>query len=151
MIAKWLTSITGTGTNSATSSPVTHPVDQKIGEFVGLPQIPRINDSPASSGPSTPVDDHPRRLGTPTNSGDIDYFTQKFSRLSTGTPPRNISFSPRIQFHEVYAAQEYDRRGEIATCNRLTPLLAQQIKEELNSFKMVGLQCSTPRQCVPAT
>ncbi|EHL02590.1 putative protein BNI4 [Glarea lozoyensis 74030] len=32
--------------------------------------------------------------------------------------------------------QEYDRRGEIATCNRLTPMLAQQIKEELNTFKM---------------
>ncbi|KAF2230460.1 hypothetical protein EV356DRAFT_453846 [Viridothelium virens] len=124
------------GTNSATSSPVAHPADQKIGEFTGLPQIPRINDSPASSAPSTPSDDHPRRIGTPTNQTDLDYFTQRVSRLNTGTPPRNISFSPRIQFHEVYAAQEYDRRGEIATCNRLTPLLAQQIKEELNSFKM---------------
>jgi hypothetical protein len=37
---------------------------------------------------------------------------------------------------------EYDRRGDIATCNRLTPMLAQQIKEELNSFKMVRV---TPR------
>ena len=51
---------------------------------------------------------------------------------------RNISFSPRIQFHDTWPSGEYDRRGEIATCNRLTPMLAQQIKEELNTFKMVS-------------
>ena len=51
---------------------------------------------------------------------------------------RNISFSPRIQFHDTWPPGEYDRRGEIATCNRLTPMLAQQIKEELNTFKMVS-------------
>lgn len=50
---------------------------------------------------------------------------------------RNISFSPRLQFHDAWSSSDYDRRGEIATCNRLTPMLAQQIKEELNSFKMV--------------
>lgn len=57
----------------------------------------------------------------------------------SGTPPakRNATFSPRIIFYDTWPSQEYDRRGEIATCNRLTPLLAQQIKEELNSFKMV--------------
>jgi len=49
---------------------------------------------------------------------------------------RNISFSPRLQFHDTWPSAEYDRRGEIATCNRLTPMLAQQIKEELNTFKM---------------
>ena len=63
------------------------------------------------------------------------------SKSLPGTPrsiiPRNISFSPRIQFHDTWPSGEYDRRGEIATCNRLTPMLAQQIKEELNSFKMV--------------
>lgn len=52
-------------------------------------------------------------------------------------PKRNATFSPRIIFYDTWPSQEYDRRGEIATCNRLTPMLAQQIKEELNSFKMV--------------
>ncbi|ORY75146.1 hypothetical protein BCR37DRAFT_335284, partial [Protomyces lactucae-debilis] len=47
-----------------------------------------------------------------------------------------LQFSPRIAVHDTYHANEYDRRGDIATCNRLTPLLAQRIKEELNSFKM---------------
>lgn len=63
------------------------------------------------------------------------------SRSLPGTPrslaSRNISFSPRIQFHDTWPSGEYDRRGEISTCNRLTPSLAQAIKEELNTFKMV--------------
>ena len=53
------------------------------------------------------------------------------------TVKRSATFSPRIVFYDTWPSQEYDRRGEIATCNRLTPLLAQQIKEELNTFKMV--------------
>lgn len=67
------------------------------------------------------------------------------SKSSPGTPSagkRNATFSPRIIFHDTWPPQEYDRRGEIATCNRLTPMLAQQIKEELNSFKMVGFASS---------
>ena len=68
-------------------------------------------------------------------------FADSGSKSIPGTPrslaSRNISFSPRIQFHDTWPSGEYDRRGEIATCNRLTPMLAQQIKEELNSFKMV--------------
>lgn len=71
-------------------------------------------------------------------------FASGDSKSIPGTPrsiaARNISFSPRIQFHDTWPSGEYDRRGEIATCNRLTPMLAQQIKEELNTFKMVFLR-----------
>lgn len=67
------------------------------------------------------------------------------SKSAPGTPSgqskRNATFSPRIIFYDTWTGQEYDRRSEIATCNRLTPMLAQQIKEELNTFKMV---CSRP-------
>ena len=73
-------------------------------------------------------------------------FASGDSKSVPGTPrsiaARNISFSPRIQFHDTWPSGEYDRRGEIATCNRLTPMLAQQIKEELNTFKMVRLTFS---------
>lgn len=64
------------------------------------------------------------------------------TKSAPGTPSgkRNATFSPRIVFYDTWPSQEYDRRSEIATCNRLTPMLAQQIKEELNTFKMV---CST--------
>ena len=138
----------GTGTDSGNSSPQPRPIDAKPPSF-NLPTIPRVNDSPNSSAPSTPIDEHPTPQGhSKTDSVHIEgeeYFLSMQSYAngsSTSVPgrpglPRNISFSPRIQFHDTWPSGEYDRRGEIATCNRLTPILAQQIKEELNTFKMV--------------
>ncbi|MCJ1320059.1 bud neck involved protein [Xylographa vitiligo] len=134
---------------SGGSSPLSRPVDTKYTDFV-LPQIPHMADSPNSSAPSTPGDDRTsrgghRRTDSVTIEGE-DYFmsvarfADSGSKSIPGTPrslaSRNITFSPRIQFHDTWPSGEYDRRGEIATCNRLTPMLAQQIKEELNSFKM---------------
>ncbi|THC88801.1 hypothetical protein EYZ11_011752 [Aspergillus tanneri] len=106
------------------------------------------NDTPHSSAPSTPEDQTRagnRRPETVRIAGDDDFisdvrFTGAESKSSPITPqpvaPKSLVFSPRIQFHETWPSGEYDRRGDIATCNRLTPLLAQQIKEELNNFKM---------------
>ncbi|KAL9636215.1 MAG: hypothetical protein Q9164_002956 [Protoblastenia rupestris] len=134
-------------TDSGNSSPQARPVDAKAPNF-NLPHIPRVNDSPHSSAPSTPADERPPREHGKTDSVHIEgeeYFLsiQNYangqSASMPGTPrgmARNISFSPRIQFHDTWPSGEYDRRGEIATCNRLTPMLAQQIKEELNTFKM---------------
>ena len=134
--------------DSGQASPVMRPND------FNLPQLPHVNDSPRSSAPSTPSDDQPPRSGhRRTDSIAIeggesdDYFSSiaKFTGTESKSVPltpraalaRNISFSPRIQFHDTWPSGEYDRRGEVATCNRLTPMLAQQIKEELNNFKMV--------------
>lgn len=144
---------TGKGTDSANSSPVVRPIDAKTPDF-NLPQIPHFgSESPRSSSPSTPVEDRVFRPGhKKTDSVHIEgeeYFLslQNFgsgeSKSVPGTPrsmgARGITFNNRIQFHDTWPSGEYDRRGEIATCNRLTPMLAQQIKEELNSFKMVLL------------
>ena len=114
------------GTNSDSGSPVLRPVD-----------TPPAFTTSISNSPSTPNDKGSTRSD--------DYFA-KAPRIPNGstrslpnTPNgglRNITFSPRIQFHDAWSPQDYDRRGDIATCNRLTPMLAQQIKEELNSFKM---------------
>ncbi|KAL2074951.1 hypothetical protein VTL71DRAFT_8731 [Oculimacula yallundae] len=135
-----------TGTDSGNSSPVIRPLDSKSTNFQ-LPQIPHVNDSPNSSAPSTPNDDQQahRKNGSVTLGGE-DYFMSALrfrgdSKSVPGTPQgtvakRNATFSPRIQFHDTWPSGEYDRRGEIATCNRLTPMLAQQIKEEINNFKM---------------
>ncbi|KAF2769149.1 hypothetical protein EJ03DRAFT_272812 [Teratosphaeria nubilosa] len=120
------------GTASPNGSPVIRPADTT--------PVPS-SESPASSMPSTPKDGASARRSTSLNG---DYFSPKLAatmsaRSMPNTPngtARNIHFSPRIQFHDVWSAAEYDRRGEIATCNRLTPMLAQQIKEELNTFKM---------------
>lgn len=143
------------GSDSGQASPVTRPVDTRSSDF-NLPQIPHFNDSPHSSAPTTPTDEHAPRSGhRRTDSVNIEgeeyflslaNFSNSDSKSLPGTPrslaARNISFSPRIQFHDTWPPGEYDRRGEIATCNRLTPLLAQQIKEELNTFKMVCIPCT---------
>jgi hypothetical protein len=122
-------SITGAATSSNASSPV-----------IGANE-PTPSHSNQASVPSTPDGSALHE------SMEKDYFmaTTRFATGSTRSLPergghslaRSISWNPKVQFHEVYTATEYDRRGEIATCNRLTPMLAQQIKEELNSFKMV--------------
>ncbi|RFU26211.1 hypothetical protein B7463_g10115, partial [Scytalidium lignicola] len=133
------------GTDSGNSSPVVRPLDDKATN-TSLPHIPTVSDSPNSSAPSTPKDDSQshKRNGSVTIGGE-DYFmsalryrgdTKSSPSTPHGTAKRNATFSPRIQFHDTWPSGEYDRRGEIATCNRLTPMLAQQIKEELNTFKM---------------
>ena len=120
------------GTASPSGSPVIKPADNAAA----------ISESPASSVPSTPKDGQARPAFL--NGGvNGDYFSARMASLTKSMPntpngtSRSISFSPRIQFHDAWSSSEYDRRGDIATCNRLTPMLAQQIKEELNTFKMV--------------
>ena len=119
---------------SPTNSPDIRPSDG----------VPHILDSPASSMPSTPKEGSIRSASLRDNTNS-DYFSQPRvasmsntrSMPATPTGGKGITFSPRIQFHDAWSASDYDRRGDIATCNRLTPILAQQIKEELNTFKMV--------------
>ncbi|KAF5661540.1 BNI4-like protein [Fusarium heterosporum] len=126
------------------ASPSIRPADSSPG--LDLPSVPAVNDSPNSSAPSTPNDESQghRRTGSIALGGE-DYFMSALrlrqdSKSAPNTPAgstkRNATFSPRIVFHDTWPPQEYDRRGEVATCNRLTPMLAQQIKEELNTFKM---------------
>ncbi|EEA26456.1 bud neck involved protein [Talaromyces marneffei ATCC 18224] len=125
---------------SGSASPVAKPME--------LTPPPHIPDSPNSSAPSTP-EEHSHRVGhrrtdTVKIEGEDYFMTQnKYGSESKSAPitphpaaAKSIVFSPRIQFHETWPSGEYDRRGDTATCNKLTPLLAQQIKEELNTFKM---------------
>lgn len=139
----------GSYTASSTGSTAFITGDTGVGQtpLAFPPSNLQRSSSPAPSNVSSSSRRGLRRTDSSTNDVD-DYFrgVPQFSetrsyRSLPGTPRetlrRNISFSPRIQFHDVWSATEYDRRGDVATCNRLTPLLAQQIKEELNTFKMV--------------
>jgi hypothetical protein len=56
---------------------------------------------------------------------------------STSSSKKSLSFNPVIQLHETFSAMEYDRRCDTnTTCQKLTPVLALKIKEELNQFKL---------------
>ncbi|KAI1144371.1 hypothetical protein F5Y05DRAFT_25364 [Hypoxylon sp. FL0543] len=133
-------------TRSNSPSPSPRATEAK-GPTFDLPTIPNVSNSPSSSAPSTPNDDvqgHKRNESV--TIGSEDYFVSALrlrqdTKSAPTTPQGNsgkrcATFSPRIVFYDTWPSGEYDRRGDIATCNRLTPMLAQQIKEELNSFKM---------------
>ncbi|KAK4186544.1 hypothetical protein QBC35DRAFT_386968 [Podospora australis] len=131
---------------SGSGTPSPNGSDSK-GSGFHLPTVPHVTDSPISSAPSTPNDEQQalKRTGPNAIMGNEDYFmtalrlrqdTKSAPNTPQGSMKRNATFNPRIAFFETWPSQEYDRRGEIATCNRLTPMLAQQIKEELNAFKM---------------
>ena len=53
---------------------------------------------------------------------------------------KKISFAQNLAIYDTFSASVYDRRSEPSTANRLTPALAQRIKEELNSFKMEEME-----------
>lgn len=53
---------------------------------------------------------------------------------------KKLAFATNLSIYDTFSAAVYDRRSEPATCNRLTPALAQRIKEELNSYKMEEME-----------
>lgn len=130
--------------------PNTNPFADTYLETYSEPAIPTTsqgNESPHSSAPSTPEDQarSGKRADAVKIAGVDDYLSDGRLVSESKSAPvspnammsKSLIFSPQLQFHDTWPSGEYDRRGDIATCNRLTPLLAQQIKEELNNFKMV--------------
>ncbi|KAI9311277.1 hypothetical protein BX666DRAFT_1999844 [Dichotomocladium elegans] len=54
---------------------------------------------------------------------------------------RKLQFCPTIQVHETFAASEYDRRCDAnATCQKMTPVMAMKIKQELNEYKLTDME-----------
>lgn len=82
-------------------------------------RIPSISDQSAASSP---------RLLT-------SFIGRLRKPPSPAAPQPTVRFSSRIILYDTYHPDEYDRHPDVATCNQLTPLLAQQIKLELNEFK----------------
>lgn len=70
---------------------------------------------------------------------------------SATTPAKKLSFATNLSVYDTFPSTLYDRRSEPATWSRLTPALAQRIKEELNSFKMEEMEvhASSRIQYVP--
>lgn len=55
-------------------------------------------------------------------------------------PIKRLIFASNLSVYDTFPSVVYDRRSEPATWNRLTPALAQRIKEELNSYKMEEME-----------
>ena len=54
----------------------------------------------------------------------------------TASSSKRLAFAANLSIYDTFSANAYDRRSEPATWSRLTPALAQRLKEELNSYKM---------------
>ncbi|CDH57379.1 hypothetical protein RO3G_02656 [Lichtheimia corymbifera JMRC:FSU:9682] len=120
-------------TPSATSSTTSSNAQQQqqphdmapppaVGMHYGLPLhgSPRLRPAASSSTSS---------LNTMTNASS-----------STEQPRRRLQFCPTIQVHETFAASEYDRRCDSnATCQKMTPMMAMKIKQELNEYKLTDM------------
>ena len=59
---------------------------------------------------------------------------------SATSPVKRLAFANNLSVYDTFPSSVYDRRSEPATWSRLTPALAQRIKEELNSFKMEEME-----------
>ncbi|CEP11637.1 hypothetical protein [Parasitella parasitica] len=80
------------------------------------------------------VDSNVQQLPSPASS---TVSTTTCSSSTTASSKKSLSFNPIIKMHETFSPQEYDRRCDTsATCQKLTPVLALKIKEELNHFKL---------------
>ncbi|PIL30762.1 hypothetical protein GSI_06930 [Ganoderma sinense ZZ0214-1] len=62
------------------------------------------------------------------------------SHRSATAPAKRLAFAANLSVYDTFPATVYDRRSEPATWSRLTPALAQRIKEELNSYKMEEME-----------
>jgi hypothetical protein len=135
-----------------------HDAPQATTGATSVPMISQMSTTPAAtdrvdgvSRTSNVEEDTRTRAGvttvTPTTAGSSGTFghhanssmptlSMIMSPSPTGkrsvTAPvsrRRIIFADAHIYHSTWPAHVYDRRGELATCNRLTPLLAQRIKE----------------------
>ncbi|KAI0706225.1 hypothetical protein BC835DRAFT_1260853 [Cytidiella melzeri] len=72
------------------------------------------------------------------------------TQRSATAPAKRLAFATNLSVYDTFPATVYDRRSEPATWSRLTPTLAQRIKEELNSYKMEEMEvhASSRIQCV---
>ncbi|SPO31230.1 uncharacterized protein UTRI_05965_B [Ustilago trichophora] len=121
------------GVGGKTDSPVSSRPGSRSGD------IPPRSASPGSIQHAGGVLGHHSNSSMPTLSLMMDPaadFLPQRSVTAPSQPKKKLSFADDLIFHSTWPATVYDRRGEQATCNRLTPLLAQRIKEELNTYKM---------------
>ena len=124
--------------------PVTSPrQDTTISSTISMQQI---HSADVETDPSSAVHSYTGPYGNPSLNASAPVLAKPAAIPMTArslTGPlmkRNISFANNLSVHITWPGSIYDRRGEVATCNRLTPQIAQRIKEELNAYKMEEME-----------
>lgn len=90
------------------------------------------NTNSSSSGENRPR--QPLRATNPNDSVRFSLRQQKQKKTQ-------VRFTKLVSVKETYSRMDYDRGSDPdAVCTRLTPSMAQQIKEELNAYKLHEMQ-----------
>ena len=97
------------------------------------------NSAPRSSTPEKGLFNHPNS-SAPALSTMFSSHPPTLTHRSATTPAKRLAFATNLSVYDTFPATVYDRRSEPATWSRLTPALAQRIKEELNSYKMEEME-----------
>ncbi|KAI0791668.1 hypothetical protein C8Q75DRAFT_732077 [Abortiporus biennis] len=121
------------------------------------PSLPPLTfETTSSPGPDSPKDSDSGSIHAPTPAekqlfshpnSSAPALTTMFSanpptltHRSATAPAKRLAFASNLSVYDTFPATVYDRRSEPATWSRLTPALAQRIKEELNSYKMEEME-----------
>ncbi|KAI0358842.1 hypothetical protein OH77DRAFT_1518125 [Trametes cingulata] len=99
------------------------------------------HEEPAASGPSadkSALFNHPNSSAPALSLHSPNPPT--LTHRSQTAPTKRLAFAANLSVYDTFPATVYDRRSEPATWSRLTPALAQRIKEELNSYKMEEME-----------
>lgn len=102
-----------------------------------------LPDTPHPSHPqdrSSAIFQHPNFNSSAPALSTFTSFPPTLSHRSATAPSKRLAFASNLSVYDTFAASVYDRRSEPATWSRLTPALAQRIKEELNSYKMEEME-----------
>lgn len=99
----------------------------------------------ASHSSNAPAGEKERSMFTLSNSSapalsTIPTTPPTLTHRSATTPAKRLVFANNLSVYDTFSSAVYDRRSEPATWSRLTPALAQRIKEELNSYKMEEME-----------
>lgn len=102
-------------------------------------QMSDAEDSPRPQ-PEKTLFNHPNLNSSAPALSTMLGNTPTLSHRSATAPSKRLAFASNLSVYDTFPATVYDRRSEPATWSRLTPALAQRIKEELNSYKMEEME-----------
>ena len=105
-----------------------------------LPALPFEEEDGARPSAERTLFNHPNLNSSAPVLSAILTSPPTLAHRSATTPAKRLAFASNLSVYDTFPSSVYDRRSEPATWSRLTPALAQRIKEELNSFKMEEME-----------
>ncbi|KAF8898329.1 hypothetical protein BD779DRAFT_1685896 [Infundibulicybe gibba] len=106
-----------------------------------LPDLPMGNSHAVHyQEKASAIFNHPNLNSSAPALSTITNTPPSLTHRSATAPSKRLAFASNLSVYDTFSASVYDRRSEPATWSRLTPALAQRIKEELNSYKMEEME-----------